>query len=85
MIKDGAYVINLNDKQSKSITNNIFRIQSDDCIMRGLYCIAFIEYIIAGKAFLHSINLFSPNDYQKKDKIIYKYFKNKYGQRKCRP
>ena len=33
------------------------------------------------KDLLDYINLFSPNDYKKNDKIIYKYFKNKYGGR----
>ena len=84
-IKGGAYVINPDDKQSKSINNSIFRIQSDDCIMCEFYCIAFIEYIIAGKTFLHYTNLFSPIDNQKNDKIIYKYFKDKYGHWKCKP
>ena len=78
-IKDGVYVINLDDKQSKGmhwvflfigrnmavyfdsigieyipqevlskirdklITDTIFRIQFDDSIMCGCYCIAFIE------------------------------------------
>ena len=46
---------------------NIFRIQYDDSIMCGFYCIAFIEYILAGKVFLGYTNLF--------DKIIYRYFK----------
>ena len=47
--------------------------------MCGFYCIAFIEYMLAGKTLLDYTNLFSPNDYKKNDKIIYKYFKNRYG------
>ena len=47
----------------KSITHNIFRIQDDDSLMCGFYCIAFIEYMIAGKTLLDYTNLFSPNDY----------------------
>ena len=53
--------------------------------MYGLYYIAFIEYMIAEKALLDYSNLFSPNDYQKNDKIIYKYFKNKCDKRKRKP
>ena len=45
--------------------------------MCGFYCITFIEYILAGKTLLEYTNLFSPNDY-KNNKIIYKYFKDKY-------
>ena len=112
-IKDGAYVINLDDKKSKgtdwvslfidrntavyfdsfgneyipqealnkirdkSITQNIFRIQDDESIMYGFFCIAFIEYMLAGKPLLDYSDLFSPNDYKKNDKIIYKCFKDK--------
>ena len=37
--------------------------------MCGFYCIAFIEYLLAGKTLLDYTNLFSPNGYKKKDKI----------------
>ena len=46
--------------------------------MCGFYCIAFIEYMLVRKTFLIYANLFSPIDYKKNDKIIYKYFKDKY-------
>ena len=46
-----------------------------------LLCLDFIEYILAGKTFLDYTNFFSPNDYKKNDKIIYKYFKDKYSRR----
>ena len=49
--------------------------------MCGFYCIAFKEYMIAVKILLDYNNLFSPGDYQKNDKIIYKYFKEKYGKK----
>ena len=41
--------------------------------------------MIAGKTLLDYTNLFSPNDYQKNDAIIYTYLKDKYGKRKCKP
>ena len=63
----------------------VLRIQDDDSIVYGFYSIVFIEYMIAGKTFLNYTNLFSPNDYQKNGKIIYKYFKDKYGKRKRKP
>ena len=56
----------------KSITQNIFRIQDNDSIMCGFYCIAFREYMLAGKTLLDYTNLLSPNDYKKNDKRIYK-------------
>ena len=34
--------------------------------------------MVAGKTFLDYTILFSPNDYKKNDKVIYKYFKDKY-------
>ena len=50
----------------------------DDSIMCRFYCITFIEYMVARKTFLGYTNLFFSNDCKKNDKIIYKYFKNKY-------
>ena len=38
------------------------------------FCIEFIEFWLKGKIFLDYANLFSPNDYEKNDKIILKYF-----------
>ena len=48
--------------------------------MCGFYCVAFIDYIIAGKSSLDYTNLVPPNDYQKNEKIIHEYCKYK---RKC--
>ena len=39
----------LNKIRDKSITHNIFRIQDNESIMCGFYCIAFINYMLAGK------------------------------------
>ena len=68
----------LNKIRDKSITHNIFRIQDNDSIMCGFYCIAFREYMFVGKTLSDYTNLFSANDYN--DKIILliisiKYFK----------
>ena len=46
--------------------------------MCGFCCIDFMEYMILGKSLLGYTDLFFPNDYKKNDKIMYKYFKNKY-------
>ena len=75
----------LNKIKDKSITHDIFIIQSDDSITCGFYCIILIEYLLKEKALLDYTNLFSPNDYKKNYKIIYKYFKGKYGKRKHKP
>ena len=42
----------LNKIKDKSITHNIFRIQGNESIMCGFYCIVFIEYMLAGKILL---------------------------------
>ena len=54
--------------------------------MCGFYYIVFIEYIFARKTLImfDYANLVSSNDYQKNDKIIYKYFKEKYGKIKVK-
>ena len=48
----------------------MFRIQSDNSIICGSYCIAFIKYMLAGKTLLDNTNLFPPNNYKKNDKIL---------------
>ena len=71
----------LNEITDKSITHNIFRIQSDDSVMCEFNSIDFIECKIVGKTLFDYTNLFSPNIYQKNDKIIDKYFKENYGKK----
>ena len=58
-----------------------FIIKNNESIMCGFYCISFIEYMLSGEILLDYTNLFSPNDYKKNGKIIYKYFKDKYGRK----
>ena len=53
---------------------NIYRIQAYDSIMCGYFNIGFVDFMLKGKSFLDCTNLFSPNDYEKRDKIILKYF-----------
>ena len=67
--------------RDKSITHNIFRMQDNKSVMCGFYCIAFIECMLAGKTLLDYTNLFFQNVYKKNEKIIYKYFKEKYCRR----
>ena len=49
-------------------------IEAYDSIMCGYFCVGFINFMLKGKSLLEYINLFSPNDYEKDDKIIWKYF-----------
>ena len=71
--------------KDKSISYNIFRIHSDDSVICGFHCIAFIEYIIERKTLSDYTNLFSSNDYKTNGKIIHKYFKEEYDKRKRNP
>ena len=75
----------LNKIIDNSITHNVFKIQNDDFIMCEFYFIAFIEDMIPRNVLLDYTNLFSPNYYQKNDKTIYNYLKDKYGKRRRKP
>ena len=48
--------------------------QASDSIMFGYFCVGFINFMLESKRLLDFTNLFSPNDYEKNDKIILKYF-----------
>ena len=61
---------------NKNNTTNIYRIQAYDVIMCRYFCIGFINFMLKGKSLLEYINLFSPNDYEKNDRIVLKYFNN---------
>ena len=111
-IKDGAYVINLDEYsdigthwvalyvkdndityfdsfgvehipkeikafiKNKNIKVNIFRILAYDSIMCGYFCIELINFLFKGKTLTEFTNLFSPNNFKKKDDIILSYFKD---------
>ena len=38
------------------------------------FCIGFIDYMLKGKTLAEYANLFSPNNFNKNDNIILKYF-----------
>ena len=59
---------------NKNIIANIYRIQAYNSIMCRYFSIGFIDFMLKGKSLLDYTNLFSPNDYEKNDKIILKYF-----------
>ena len=41
--------------------------------MCGYFCIGFIDFTFKGKSLFEYPNLFSPNEYEKNDKVILKY------------
>ena len=59
---------------NKNITTNFFRIQAYDSVMWGHFFIGFIDFMLNSKSLLEYINLFSPNEYEKCDKIMLKHF-----------
>ena len=59
---------------NKNIITNIYRIQAYNSIMCGYFWIGFIDFMLKSKSLLDYANIFSPNDYDKNDQIILKYF-----------
>ena len=55
---------------NKNIITNIFRIQAYDSIMCGYLSIGFINFMVKDKSLSEYTNLFSPDDYEKNDKLI---------------
>ena len=58
---------------NKDIKTNIFRIQAYDSIMCGYSCIEFINFMLTDKTLTDFTDLFSPNNFKKKDDIILNY------------
>ena len=58
----------------KSIKTNIFRIQANNSIMSGYFCIGIIDVMFAGRSLIDFTSLFSPYDFKKNDEIIFNYF-----------
>ena len=61
---------------NKNIIANIFRVQANNSVMRGYFCIGFIDFMLAGKKLIDFRNMFSPHDIKKNDDIILSYFKD---------
>ena len=58
----------------KNIKASIVRIQDNNSIMCGYFCILFIEYMLNNKTLTDFTNLFSPWNFKKNDEIIKKNF-----------
>ena len=61
---------------NKNIKANIFRVQANNSVMCGYFCIKFIDFMLAGKKLTDYTNLFSSYDFDKNDQIIMSYFKD---------
>ena len=78
---DSFGVEHIPKKIEKFISNknkkaNIYRVQANDSISCGYFCIGFIDFMLAGKALIDFANLLSPYDFDKNDQIILSYFKD---------
>ena len=61
---------------NKNIIANIFRVQANNSVMCGYFCIGFIDFMLAGKKLNDFASLCSPHDIEKNDNIILSYFKD---------
>ena len=48
---------------NKNIKANIFRVQANNSITRGYFCIGFVDFILASKTLVDFTSLFSPHDF----------------------
>ena len=64
---------------NKNIKANIFRVQANDSVMCGYFCIGFIDFMLAGKKLTDFTSMFSPYDFKKNDNIILSYFKDEWN------
>ena len=53
---------------------NIFRVQANDSLMCGYFCIGFIDFMLAGKKLTDYTSWFFPYDFEKNDHIILDLF-----------
>ena len=56
--------------KNKNVKTSIFRIQDNNSIMCGYFCVLFIEYMLNNKTLIGFTNLFSPSNFEKNDEII---------------
>ena len=59
---------------NKNIITNVYIIQACDSMRCGNFCIGFIDFMLKGKSLLDYRYLFSPNECERNEKIILKYF-----------
>ena len=60
---------------NRNIKANLFRVQANNSVMCGYFCIGFIDFMLANKKMTDFTNLFSPYNFDKNDQIIISYFK----------
>ena len=61
---------------NKNIIANIFRVQANNSVMCGYFCIGFIDFMLAGKKLTDFTDMFSTYDLKINDDLIMSYFKD---------
>ena len=61
---------------NKNIKPSTFRVQANNSVMCGYFCIGFINFMLAGKKLTDFTSLVSLHDFKKNDDTILSYFKN---------
>ena len=56
--------------------DNIFRVQANNSVMYGYFCIGFINFMLAVKKLSDFTSMFSAYDFEKNDRTILNYFKD---------
>ena len=51
--------------RNKNIKANIFRVQANNLVMCGYFCIGFIDFMLAGKKLTDFTSMFSPYNFKK--------------------
>ena len=68
---------------NKNIIANIFRVQANDSVMCGHFCIGFIDFILAGKKidwfYKYAFSSGLDDIIKKNDDIILSYFKDEWN------
>ena len=63
--------------RNKNIIANIFWVQGNDSVT-WIFCIGFIDFMLAGKELTDFTNRFYPYDFKKNENIILSYFKDEW-------
>ena len=51
--------------KNENIKTNIFRIQANDSVICGYFCVGFINFMLDGKSLTDFTHLFSPNNFKR--------------------
>ena len=62
--------------ENKNIKAKNFRVEANNSIVCGDFCIGFIDFMLAGKKLTDFTNMFSAYGFEKNDGVILTYFKD---------